>query len=137
MQHTLDTMQWALQARALLKAYARETLEFTCPEAMKWCYEKGLAQPESPKRIGPTFAEALIATNMVNVVGTRKSIDPKAKGRMVALYRSHVCEYFDESAETRAREFLADLKKRVHTRQLDVGNALMKAYEFGKSGRTT
>ena len=121
-------------AKKLLRQYAKTNATFTAFEAFEYCFRNGLLRPESMNALSSLFRSTLIATNMVQQIGTQKSTVPSAKGRLVVVYKSVV--YSHSSGELDgARQYLANLKQQVHMRIIDVGQAISMAYEYGKTGR--
>lgn len=121
-------------AKKLLRQYAKNNATFTAFEAFEYCFRNGLSEPTHINSLSSLFRSTLIATNMVQQIGTQKSTVPSAKGRLVVLYKSVV--YAHGSGELdEDRQYLANLKHQVHMRKIDVGQAISLAYAYGKTGK--
>jgi len=126
-------MSWGDDAEVLLREYAHRTNKFSCAQAFRYAYEHGLPVAKNPNQLGPVFRRCLILTGMVRFSGMVPSDEPRAKKRLVALYESVMCSYFDGGNSDQVQ--LAALVTLLRERAIDATTLAQRAYELGRNGK--
>lgn len=120
--------KWVQLATSDLLAYARGHYQFTAEDV--WAViEHDIGPAASPNSKGYLFRVTLIEPGHVVKYGTAKAKNRQAKGRVVVVWKSTLCQDPTELVPLQAR--LSHLHAEVNLHKITLMEALKKAYAIG------